>query len=74
MLDRNINLVFLNEMGIDHMAAMKIINEVKMAGGEVTSFSSYCGGLPAPENNNNLLLQAEYVFGFEFSVVFDPFC
>ncbi len=61
---REKKLVFLNEMGvdpgIDHMAAMKIINEVKMAGGEVTSFCSYCGGLPAPENNNNPL-------GYKFS-------
>ncbi len=61
---REKNLVFLNEMGvdpgIDHMAAMKIINEVKEAGGEITSFASYCGGLPAPENNNNPL-------GYKFS-------
>ena len=61
---REKKLVFLNEMGvdpgIDHMAAMKIINEVKMAGGEVTRFCSYCGGLPAPENNNNPL-------GYKFS-------
>jgi len=58
------NLVFLNEIGvdpgIDHMAAMKIIDEVKEAGGEVTGFASYCGGLPAPENNNNPL-------GYKFS-------
>lgn len=61
---REKKLVFLNEMGvdpgIDHMAAMKIINEVKEAGGEITSFASYCGGLPAPENNNNPM-------GYKFS-------
>jgi saccharopine dehydrogenase-like NADP-dependent oxidoreductase len=58
------NLVFLNEIGvdpgIDHMAAMKIINEVKEAGGEVTHFYSYCGGLPAQKDNNNPL-------GYKFS-------
>ena len=61
---REKKLIFLNEMGvdpgIDHMAAMKIINEVKAADGEVTDFFSYCGGLPAPENNNNPL-------GYKFS-------
>jgi saccharopine dehydrogenase-like NADP-dependent oxidoreductase len=57
-------LFFLNEIGvdpgIDHMAAMKIINNVKKAGGEIVSFFSYCGGLPALENNNNPL-------GYKFS-------
>ncbi len=57
-------LIFLNEIGvdpgIDHMAAMKIINEIKAAGGEVTSFYSYCGGLPAMADNNNPL-------GYKFS-------
>ena len=57
-------LVFLNEIGvdpgIDHMAAMKTIDEIKAAGGEVTTFHSYCGGLPAMENNNNPL-------GYKFS-------
>ncbi len=49
-------ILFLNEIGvdpgIDHMAAMKIINEAKSKGGEIVSFFSYCGGLPALENNN----------------------
>lgn len=57
-------LLFLNEIGvdpgIDHMAAMKIINQVKNNGGEVTSFYSYCGGLPALAANNNPL-------GYKFS-------
>ncbi len=57
-------LTFLNEIGvdpgIDHMAAMKTINEIKAAGGEVTSFYSYCGGLPAMADNNNPL-------GYKFS-------
>ncbi len=61
---REKGLIFLNEVGvdpgIDHMAAMKIINEIKAAGGEVTTFHSYCGGLPAMANNNNPL-------GYKFS-------
>ena len=54
---RNKKLLFLCEMGldpgIDHMSAMKIINAIKQAGGNVTSFKSHCGGLVAPENDNN---------------------
>jgi saccharopine dehydrogenase-like NADP-dependent oxidoreductase len=57
-------LLFLNEIGvdpgIDHMAAMKVIDGVKEAGGEVIEFYSYCGGLPALESNNN-------PFGYKFS-------
>ena len=46
--------------GIDHMSAMKIVHDVQNAGGKVTSFMSYCGGLPAPEANDNPL-------GYKFS-------
>lgn len=50
-------VVLLNEMGldpgIDHMSAMQIIDRIKAEGGEVTSFKSYCGGLIAPESNDN---------------------
>jgi len=46
------NLLLLNEIGldpgIDHMSAMRIIHDVKRRGGEIESFRSYCGGLPAP--------------------------
>jgi len=38
--------------GIDHMSAVKIINEVKEKGGQIKRFSSWCGGLPAPEAAN----------------------
>ncbi|MDR0229571.1 MAG: saccharopine dehydrogenase NADP-binding domain-containing protein [Flavobacteriaceae bacterium] len=52
------NLVFMNEIGldpgIDHMSAMKIIHDIKKKGGKVTSFESFCGGLIAPESDNNL--------------------
>ena len=39
--------------GIDHMSAVKIINEIKEKGGKVKQFSSWCGGLPAPEAAND---------------------
>ena len=50
-------LLFLCEMGldpgIDHMSAMKMIRNVKEQGGEIRSFISHCGGLIAPESDNN---------------------
>ena len=33
--------------GVDHVYAMKVIDEVHEKGGKVLSFVSYCGGLPA---------------------------
>ena len=54
---RDAGLLFMNEIGldpgIDHMSAMKIIHEVERLGGEIYSFKSYCGGLVAPESDNN---------------------
>jgi saccharopine dehydrogenase-like NADP-dependent oxidoreductase len=51
------NLLFLCEMGldpgIDHMSAMKIIDEIHSKGGKITSFKSHCGGLVAPESDDN---------------------
>jgi len=35
------------------MSAMKIIHSIKAKGGTVTSFKSFCGGLMAPESDNN---------------------
>jgi saccharopine dehydrogenase-like NADP-dependent oxidoreductase len=42
------------------MAALKAIHEIKQSGGQVTGFTSWCGGLPAPEFSNNPL-------GYKFS-------
>lgn len=46
-------LVFLNECGldpgIDHMSAMKIMDELRTKGATITGFQSYCGGLIAPD-------------------------
>ena len=50
-------IILLNEIGldpgIDHMSAMKVIDEIKENGGELTSFKSYCGGLVHPDFDNN---------------------
>ncbi|MBX3165711.1 MAG: saccharopine dehydrogenase, partial [Bacteroidetes bacterium] len=58
------NILLLNECGldpgIDHASAMKIIDEIKQKGGEILSFKSYCGGLVAPESNDN-------PWGYKFS-------
>ncbi len=61
---RQAGVTLLNEIGvdpgIDHMTAMRVIHRVQRAGGQVTSFVSHCGGLPAPEANTNPL-------GYKFS-------
>jgi saccharopine dehydrogenase-like NADP-dependent oxidoreductase len=50
-------LLFLCEMGldpgIDHMSAMKIIDTIREQGGQINSFRSHCGGLVAPESDDN---------------------
>lgn len=52
------HIIIMNEIGvdpgIDHMSAMKIIHEIKDNGGKVTAFRSFCGGLIAPESDDNL--------------------
>jgi len=57
-------ITIMNEIGldpgIDHLYAIKMIDEVHAAGGKVLSFLSYCGGLPAPEDSDNPL-------GYKFS-------
>jgi saccharopine dehydrogenase-like NADP-dependent oxidoreductase len=54
---RNAGLLFMNEIGldpgIDHMSAMKIIDEIERLGADIYSFKSYCGGLIAPESDTN---------------------
>ncbi|MCK5147819.1 saccharopine dehydrogenase NADP-binding domain-containing protein [bacterium] len=61
---KDAGVLILNEIGldpgIDHMSAMRIIHDVERRGGKISSFYSYCGGLPAPEANTNPL-------GYKFS-------
>lgn len=57
-------IILLNEIGldpgIDHMSAMQVIERVKAQGGQLTAFYSYCGGIVAPESNDN-------PWGYKFS-------
>ena len=50
-------VLIMNEIGvdpgIDHMSACKIMDEIREKGAEITSFKSFCGGLIAPESDNN---------------------
>ncbi|ESW26524.1 hypothetical protein PHAVU_003G126300 [Phaseolus vulgaris] len=62
MLDdkaKDAGITILGEMGldpgIDHMMAMKMINQAHSRKGKIKSFTSYCGGLPSPEAANNPL-------------------
>lgn len=61
---RRAGLALINEVGLDpgldHMEAMRLIHAVQADGGTVLGFTSFCGGLPAPEANDN-------PFGYKFS-------
>jgi len=61
---KSANVLLLNEIGmdpgIDHMSAKRIIDNVHGKNGQIVGFSSYCGGLPAPDANDN-------PFGYKFS-------
>jgi len=61
---RKKNILLLNECGLDpgldHASAMKVIHEIREQGGTITSFKSFCGGLVAPESNDN-------PWGYKFS-------
>ena len=50
-------VIIMNEVGvdpgIDHMSAMQIIHKIQGLGAEMVSFKSFCGGLIAPESDNN---------------------
>ena len=50
-------IIILNEVGldpgIDHMSAMRIIDNVHNKGGKIEEFYSICGALPAPEAATN---------------------
>ena len=46
--------------GIDHMLAMECIDGIHARGGKVTSFVSFCGGLPAPESSRDNPLRYKF--------------
>ena len=51
-------LIFMNEIGldpgIDHMSAMQVIDRIRENNAEMLLFESFCGGLVAPESDDNL--------------------
>lgn len=57
-------LLFLNEIGLDpgldHMSAMRAVAGIRKDGKTLTGFRSCCGGLPAPDANDN-------PWGYKFS-------
>ncbi|KAI0350788.1 hypothetical protein OH77DRAFT_1439643 [Trametes cingulata] len=57
-------IVVMNEIGldpgVDHLYAIKTIDEVHAKGGKIKEFHSFCGSLPAPECSDNPL-------GYKFS-------
>lgn len=50
-------ILIMNEIGVDpgldHMSAARVLDEIRSKDGRVESFLSFCGGLIAPENDNN---------------------
>ena len=54
---KDAGVLIMNELGvdpgIDHMSAMKLIDEIKAKGGKILNFESFTGGLVAPESDNN---------------------
>lgn len=61
---RAAGLTWLNEVGLDpgldHMSALRLIHSEQQKGYHISSFISWCGGLPAPEAADNPL-------GYKFS-------
>ncbi|PIC37692.1 hypothetical protein B9Z55_016231 [Caenorhabditis nigoni] len=56
---KDADVTIMNEAGldpgIDHMLAMECFDDIREHGGRITSFESFCGGLPAPEWSDNAL-------------------
>ena len=57
-------VILLNEIGldpgIDHCSAISLLSDLRAQNKRVVSFTSFCGGLPAPEN-------ADVPLGYKFS-------
>ncbi len=54
---RAAGVIMINEIGvdpgIDHLSAMKVLDEIRDQGGKMLLFESFTGGLVAPESDNN---------------------
>jgi saccharopine dehydrogenase-like NADP-dependent oxidoreductase len=50
-------VVIMNEIGvdpgIDHMSAMRVLDEIRDQGGKMLQFETFTGGLPAPISDDN---------------------
>ncbi len=50
-------IVMMNEIGvdpgIDHLSAMRVIDDIREKGGDLEAFETFTGGLVAPESDNN---------------------
>jgi len=50
-------VIIMNEIGvdpgIDHLSAMRLIDEIRENGGTLEAFETFTGGLVAPESDNN---------------------
>lgn len=53
----NAGVIIMNEIGvdpgIDHLSAMRLIDEIRENGGTLEAFETFTGGLVAPESDNN---------------------
>jgi saccharopine dehydrogenase-like NADP-dependent oxidoreductase len=51
-------IIIMNEIGvdpgIDHMSAMRVLDEIRSEGGKMLQFETFTGGLPAPKSDDNL--------------------
>jgi len=54
---KNANVIIMNEIGvdpgIDHLSAMRVIDNIRNEGGRLEAFETFTGGLIAPESDNN---------------------
>ncbi|KAJ3534969.1 hypothetical protein NM688_g7045 [Phlebia brevispora] len=58
------DVVLLNEVGldpgIDHCSAISLLSTLKEQGKRIRSFTSFCGGLPAPEHAEGIPLKYKF--------------
>jgi len=54
---KSAGIVMMNEIGvdpgIDHLSAMRVIDDIREKGGDLEVFETFTGGLVAPESDNN---------------------
>lgn len=54
---KDAGIIIMNEIGvdpgIDHLSAMRVIDQIRNEGGDLEAFETFTGGLVAPESDNN---------------------